>query len=143
MKNEIKCPTGYTEGYKKERLSNIPVSLPLGARKPESLHDTISRLIANRFNNLQLDNETETFEEADDFDVDDDFDPSSPWEEVFDKSGNSLGFLDQNKYQNLRKDYHNEKTRYSVPNSGSNNQRSENDMGRQSNNPEEIAKGEE
>lgn len=103
---------GYTKGYKKEKLDRTPVSVPFGCKKPESLHDTINRLIANRFASLQLDDETETFEEADDFDVDDDFDPSSPWEEIFDKSGNSLGFLDQNNYQMLQKETH-EKKRYS------------------------------
>lgn len=89
----------YTEGNKQELLDQTPVAIPLGYKKPESMQDMLNRIIGNKFRDLQLDSETETFEEADDFDCDDDFDPASPWEEVFDHNGNSLGFVDQNRYQ--------------------------------------------
>lgn len=89
----------YTKDYKAEELDQTPVAIPVGMKKPEPLHDMIQRLIGNKFADLRLDSDTESFEEADDFEVYDDFDPSSPWEEVFDKFGNSLGFVDQNRYQ--------------------------------------------
>ena len=97
MSKETKTPKGYTQGYKQEQLSEVPVALPIGYKRPDTLKDIMNRL---RCEMIQegLDREVETFEEADDFDCDDDFDPSSPWEELFDPNGQSIGFLDQNKY---------------------------------------------
>lgn len=96
---EEKPLIGYTSGYKKEVCDQTPIAIPLGMKKPESMEQMLNRLISNRFQNLQLNGE-ETFDEADDFDCDDDdIDPASPWEELFDKNGNSVGFYDQNSYQ--------------------------------------------
>lgn len=91
----------YTKGYKAEILDQKPLAIPVGFKKPETMEEILNRLIQNRFRDVELNGE-ETFEEADDFDCDDDFDPASPWEEVFDKDGVSLGFLDQNRYQPAR-----------------------------------------
>lgn len=84
-----------------EILDRTPVSVPLDMKIPESIDQMMQRLINNRFSDLQLDKEYETFEEADDFYCDDDApDYASPWEEVFDpRTGQSLGFLEQNRYQ--------------------------------------------
>lgn len=67
-----------------EVLSKKPAAVPLGFEKPETLEQTIARLVNNRLIQKQLDEQGhETFEEANDFNVDDDFDPNSPWEEHF------------------------------------------------------------
>ncbi len=67
-----------------EILSDVPLSLPMGFKKPETLAESVARLVRSDQWRKNLQPEDETFEEADDFDVGDDFDPSSPFEQVFD-----------------------------------------------------------
>lgn len=86
----------YDKENRVEILDKTPVAIPVGYKKPEPLHDILNRLVSQKFSQLLLDSETETFEEADDFDCDDDFDPYSPWEEIYD-NGESIGFLEQNR----------------------------------------------
>lgn len=63
-----------------------PTTLPAGFKYPESLIETVRRLIRSEsLSNYANSQEVDTFEEAEDFEIDDDsFDPSSPYEEVFD-----------------------------------------------------------
>ena len=86
-----------------EVLDYTPIAVPIGMKRPESMHDMITRIIGNKFADIKLDSETETFEESEDFEIDDDdYDPSSPWEEVFEpKTGDSLGFLETNRAEKV------------------------------------------
>lgn len=61
-----------------------PAELPVGFVHPESIQDTIRRLITDPRIREELDGEQmESFDEADDFDIEDDV-PQSPHEENFD-----------------------------------------------------------
>lgn len=61
-----------------------PMSVPLGMKKPETLAETVRRLVrSERFNQEREEAGEETFDEADDFDVED-FDPTTPYEVFFD-----------------------------------------------------------
>lgn len=62
----------------RELPSNIPVEIPAGHRKPESLQDTIRRLIRTDVSALAASNGDESFEEANDFELGDDDAELSP-----------------------------------------------------------------
>lgn len=62
-----------------------PVALPLGYKKPESLQQTIRRLIQTQASLEAQQNGFETFEEANDFIIGDDYDPRSEYEVEEDK----------------------------------------------------------
>lgn len=61
------------------------LELPVGFERPESIQETIRRLVTDPAirEQLQVDN-VETFDEADDFEIDDDVPLVSPHEEQFD-----------------------------------------------------------
>lgn len=68
-----------------EVLDSRPLALPIGFERPESIQETIRRLVTDR--SIQADlaaSGAESFEEADDFEVDDDLPIDSPYEENFD-----------------------------------------------------------
>lgn len=73
-----------------EVVSNVPVELPVGARRPESLVEQIKRMVRHELSQAGAAQGFETFEEADDFDVGDDYDPKSPWELTADQEEFSL-----------------------------------------------------
>lgn len=58
-----------------------PLALPVGFKKPETLHETMARMIKNQEYVKYL-NGQETFEEADDFDVEGEDNPLSPYESI-------------------------------------------------------------
>jgi len=60
-----------------------PLSLPSGFKAPETLAETVKRLVRAASREAEQAGD-ETFEEAEDFDVGDDFDPSTPYETFFD-----------------------------------------------------------
>lgn len=64
----------------KEVLDPTPVAVPAGMGRPESLQETIRRLVRNEVSQVAQKYEMETFEEASDFDVDDEDDYLSPYE---------------------------------------------------------------
>lgn len=69
----------------REVLDPTPVAIPVGFQKPESLAETIRRLVrTEEFRRAVERQGMETFEEADDFEVGEDYDPSSPYETQFD-----------------------------------------------------------
>lgn len=63
----------------KEVLDPTPVAIPAGMGKPESLVDTIRRLVRNEISHEAQSQGIESFEEANDFDVEDE-DWTSPYE---------------------------------------------------------------
>lgn len=67
-----------------ELMDSRPLDIPIGFKRPETLAETIQRMVRNEASRVAAANDMETFEEADDFDVGDDYDPSSPWELEFD-----------------------------------------------------------
>ncbi len=69
-----------------EILSDVPISLPMGFKTPETLAEQVRRLVRHEQFAAQFGDDAETFEEADDFDIGDDYDPSSPFEQVFDQA---------------------------------------------------------
>lgn len=78
-------PTLNSRGH--EVNSPEPISLPAGVNKPETLAETIRRLVRNEVSQQASASGQETFEEADDFDIEDDngYDPKSQWELDFDQ----------------------------------------------------------
>lgn len=69
----------------REVVDSTPMAIPVGFQRPESLSETIRRLVrSEELRRLAERAGAETFEEADDFDVGDDFDPTSPYETQFD-----------------------------------------------------------
>lgn len=69
-----------------------PMALPPGVAKPETLAETIRRLVRNEISARASDLGHETFEEADDFDVEDDYaDPQSQWELNYDQESEPRG----------------------------------------------------
>lgn len=67
-----------------EILDPRPVTLPVGFERPESLQETIKRLITDPAIRRELEDAgAESFDEADDLDIEDDV-PQSPHEDVFD-----------------------------------------------------------
>lgn len=64
-----------------ESLSNKPMAIPVGFKRPETLAEQVARLV--RHERLITDAGYETWEEANDFDVDD-TDPMSPHEMIYD-----------------------------------------------------------
>lgn len=63
---------------------STPVELPIGFERPESIQESIRRMILDPALRAELQaNDIETFDEADDFEIEDDF-PQSPHEETFD-----------------------------------------------------------
>lgn len=70
-----------------EVLNPEPMALPAGVSKPETLAETIRRLVRNEISQQASAGGQETFEEADDFTIEDEdgFDPKSPWELDFDQ----------------------------------------------------------
>lgn len=71
---------------KYEQPDPQPAAIPAGFKKPETLEETIRRLVRSEEWSKQMDaSDNETFDEANDFDIDDEmWDPSSPYEEIFD-----------------------------------------------------------
>lgn len=68
-----------------EKVSSVPMSIPSGFKRPDTLAEQVARLVrSHEFNRRMAEQGAETFEDADDFDVDDDFDPSTPFEMHFD-----------------------------------------------------------
>lgn len=68
-----------------EVLSDKPISIPAGMKRPETLAEQVARLVrSEHLAQYARDHDMETFEESEDFDCDDDFDPFSPYETVFD-----------------------------------------------------------
>lgn len=61
-----------------------PMQLPVGFKRPESLEDTMRRLVRSTLSAAADAAGSETFEESEDFDVDDEVDPRTPYEEFFD-----------------------------------------------------------
>lgn len=62
-----------------------PVAIPSGFRKPETLAETVARLVRHQVSEHAELHGMETFDEADDFDVDEDpQDPGTPFEVFFD-----------------------------------------------------------
>lgn len=57
-----------------------PVAVPLGWKRPETLQETVRRLIRGAMSDQASAVGQESFEEADDFEVGDDYDPRSPFE---------------------------------------------------------------
>lgn len=57
-----------------------PVAIPVGMKRPESIHDMVARFVRTELSRRAQDAGHETFEEADDFEVGDDYDPKSPYE---------------------------------------------------------------
>lgn len=74
-----------------------PMALPPGVAKPETLAETIRRLVRNEISARASDLGHETFEEADDFDVEDDHaDPQSQWELNYDQESEPRGSREAN-----------------------------------------------
>lgn len=73
-----------------EVLDSTPVALPVGFKRPESIHDTIRRLIRTERYSRQMEAAGyETLEESDDFDVGDEQEFGvSPWELSADQDEN-------------------------------------------------------
>lgn len=70
---------------RREAKGNDRVSIPVGMKRPKTLHEQISEVLRSSRIRAEFDNAgIETFEEADDFDVGDDFDPATPYEMHFD-----------------------------------------------------------
>ena len=72
-------------GY--ETLDPNPVEVPAGFRKPESLAETIQRLIRTDVSQIADKEGFDTFDEADDFEIEDGeegLDPHTPYETIFD-----------------------------------------------------------
>lgn len=68
-----------------EILDPRPMALPIGFERPESIQDTIRRLVTDRQIKAELEaSGVESFDEADDFEVEDDLPLESPYEENFD-----------------------------------------------------------
>lgn len=66
-------------GDRGEEYGNpIPVELPLGYGRPESLIDQMKRMVRSELSQVAGEQGHETFEEADDFDVQDKFDMDPP-----------------------------------------------------------------
>lgn len=61
-----------------------PMSIPAGFKVPETLNDTVQRLVRGALSRMAEAQGAETFDESEDFDVGDDMDPSSPFETFFD-----------------------------------------------------------
>lgn len=62
-----------------------PMTIPAGFKRPETLAETVKRLVrSEQWAKAMEEAGEETFEEADDFEVGDDYDPSSPYEQFFD-----------------------------------------------------------
>lgn len=57
-----------------------PVELPLGFRRPPSIHELIKAAVRDEMSREAESQGMETFDEADDFDVDDDEEINSPYE---------------------------------------------------------------
>jgi len=64
----------------KEYLDPTPVAMPAGVGRPESLTETIRRMVRNEMSLHASAQGAESFAEANDFDMDDDDDLSSPYE---------------------------------------------------------------
>jgi len=64
----------------KEILDPTPVAIPAGFGRPESLHETIRRLVASEISTRAADRGEESFDEANDFDVGDDDLPLTQYE---------------------------------------------------------------
>lgn len=73
------------DGYGHEVPDPEPVAVPAGFKKPETLAQTVARLLRKASDEAR-DAGGETLEEADDFDIDDEFDPSTPYELFFDSA---------------------------------------------------------
>lgn len=80
MKNDRLNETG------QEILDPNPIEVAAGFRRPETLQESIERIMRVSEVVAQARSGYETFEEADDFDVPDDdtFDPDTPFEQVYD-----------------------------------------------------------
>lgn len=75
----------------REVLSDKPMALPLGFKRPETLDEQIQRMVRTRVSAMAADQGFDTWEDANDFDIDDDTDPlerhftgPTPYETHFD-----------------------------------------------------------
>lgn len=66
-----------------EILDMTPLSIPVGAKRPEPLSSQVARLVRTEMSKMAQKQGMETFEEAEDFDVGDGEDFTSAWEEQF------------------------------------------------------------
>lgn len=84
---------------KPEKLDDTPVAIPVKIKRLQQDTVRMQELI-RAITARDAEGEMDTFEEADDFLIDNDdmYDMSSPWEEMFDPEGESIGYLDQNGY---------------------------------------------
>lgn len=71
------------DGHGHEVVDPEPMAVPAGFKKPETLSQTVARLL-RKASDEAAEAGGETMEEADDFDIDDEFDPSTPYEMFFD-----------------------------------------------------------
>ena len=71
--------------YGHEMPDPKPVEMPAGFKRPESLAETVQRLVRHQVSEEAAAAGYETFEEASDFDIPDDpIDPNTPYEVEFD-----------------------------------------------------------
>lgn len=82
----------------REVLDSTPVAIPVGFKRPESLAETIRRLVRSQVSSYASEHGLESFEEANDFDVDGDVPIKTPYEEdvdnvegIGDVDGSSVG----------------------------------------------------
>jgi len=76
---------GRLDARGQEILDDKPMSIPAGFKKPESLSETIQRLVRRGLSDAAAAQGFETFEEAEDFEVGDEtFDPNTPYETFHD-----------------------------------------------------------
>lgn len=93
----------------REVPDSMPMEVPLGMKRPESLAEQVQRLVRNSVSAYAEIHGQETFAEADDLELDDEFDPYTPYETQFDPVlGRDLtpaDFLDADRRQAIREEY--------------------------------------
>lgn len=93
----------------REVPDSLPMEVPLGMKRPESLAEQVQRLVRNSISAHAEIHGQETFAEADDLELDDEFDPYTPYETQFDPVlGRDLtpaDFLDADRRQAIREEY--------------------------------------
>lgn len=61
-----------------------PLQIPAGFKRPETLAETVQRLVRGQLSRQAQEQGFETFEESEDFDIGDEIDMSTPYETFFD-----------------------------------------------------------
>lgn len=85
--------TQYTPDGVYEMLDPTPIELPIGLKRPETLQETMARMLRQHFL-IQKQNEGfESPEEADDFEIEDDGTPWSPYEDRADEEAKAIDLL--------------------------------------------------